>query len=561
MKHRQAFTRWVRLLLLVVLSLPMYASILAQGDDVCPTIVMTAVQNTEESCSGTGRNQVCYGHILAEAVLLDGGTDLAFTQEGDIRDVADLRTIRTAPLDEANDHWGIAIMRIQANLPGTLPGQNVTIVLFGDAAVSSEENETPSPTIPVTVASTVNLRQGPSTSHAVVGTLVNGGAALADGRLADGSWLHIRLSENDVETAWVYAPLVTAEGDTSELRVIEANAPLYGPMQAFAFRTGLLDAPCMRAPESGILIQTPRAVGEVTLEINGLEIALGSTALLQGGTQSGKIEISQLEGTGRLPGYDNTLLDGQIWEFELPGDVWMPAGEPRPLDSGRVLYLPLDLLPRPITIHERQVIQSGSYQIVTRYFPPAPDAPASGNAAVLVHGRGLDWTSWGWLIPSLQSRGWGVLAADMPGHGETGGEPNYSDWAGIIGDITAYAQTRGFTSGAIFGSSIGANSGLVACAAGPDWCLGTALFSPGIDYFGVETLPAMGLLGSRPALIITSEYDSRGGPGNIAREIARAGANVTLQIYDGDLHGTFLAEQYDLLEPLGIWMASITPTR
>jgi pimeloyl-ACP methyl ester carboxylesterase len=326
-------------------------------------------------------------------------------------------------------------------------------------------------------------------------------------------------------------------------------------MQAFTFRAGLGDAPCAQAPESGILIQTPEGAGQVTLNFNGVEIVLGSTVVLQGGDQVGSLELAQLEGTGMLPGYNGTLLGGQSWGFGLQEGAWAPTGDPQPLNSGRYAFLPLELLPREITIYERQVISSGSYAIVTRYFPPPPGVPPTGQSAILVHGRGLDWSSWTWLIPALQARGWGVLVPDMPGHGETGGQPNYGDWAGIIGDLMAYAQTRGFGTGVIFGASIGANAGLVACAGLPTWCQGTALFSPGIDFFGVQTLPVMPALGGRPALIITSENDTRGGPGDVARQIAGAGSNVTLQIYPGDLHGTFLADQYDLLEPIEAWLA------
>ncbi len=63
----------------------------------------------------------------------------------------------------------------------------------------------------------------------------------------------------------------------------------------------------------------------------------------------------------------------------------------------------------------------------------------------------------------------------------------------------------------------------------------------------------MPALGECPVLIITSEHDDRGGPGEVARQIA--GGNVTLQIYAGTLHGTHLADQYDFLESIDAWIA------
>ena len=37
--------------------------------------------------------------------------------------------------------WGVALMRIQANLPDTLPGQNVTMLIFGDVQIQNAGGE------------------------------------------------------------------------------------------------------------------------------------------------------------------------------------------------------------------------------------------------------------------------------------------------------------------------------------------------------------------------------------------------------------------------------------
>ena len=57
----------------------------------------------------------------------------------------------------------------------------------------------------------------------------------------------------------------------------------FTPMQAFYFRSGVGDAGCAEAPESGMLIQTPEGVEEVFLNVNGANMLLGSTAFLQAG--------------------------------------------------------------------------------------------------------------------------------------------------------------------------------------------------------------------------------------------------------------------------------------
>lgn len=123
------------------------SSIGAQTDGSCPTIVATALAAANDYCTETGRNQVCYGNISISAVPQDGAENLMFEQAGDIANVSDILSLILSPMDEENGRWGVALMRLQANLPDTLPGQNVTFLLFGDVqlttAVDPDSAETP----------------------------------------------------------------------------------------------------------------------------------------------------------------------------------------------------------------------------------------------------------------------------------------------------------------------------------------------------------------------------------------------------------------------------------
>jgi hypothetical protein len=62
---------------------------------------------------------------------------------------------------------------------------------------------------------------------------------------------------------------------------VEYRNSVEEPFQAFYFRTGIGDAPCAEAPNSGILIQTPEGTGQIALTLNEVNIQLGSTAFLQ----------------------------------------------------------------------------------------------------------------------------------------------------------------------------------------------------------------------------------------------------------------------------------------
>ena len=70
-------------------------------------------------------------------------------------------------------------------------------------------------------------------------------------------------------------------------------------MQAFYFKTGLDDAPCSAAPDSGILIQTPKGAGTISLTADDIQITLGSTAYIQAQV-GGEFTISVIEGQGTV---------------------------------------------------------------------------------------------------------------------------------------------------------------------------------------------------------------------------------------------------------------------
>ncbi|MBZ0281785.1 MAG: hypothetical protein K8L97_13685 [Anaerolineae bacterium] len=124
--------KWLVYSLLLCLA-PML--VLAQSD--CPAIVQTALDSADEFCKDLGRNQACYGNVDLTAQPQAGVSDFQFQQTGDIVDVSTIQTMRLSPMDEAAGKWGVAVMKLQANLPDTLPGQNVTFLLFGDVELAN----------------------------------------------------------------------------------------------------------------------------------------------------------------------------------------------------------------------------------------------------------------------------------------------------------------------------------------------------------------------------------------------------------------------------------------
>jgi hypothetical protein len=98
----------------------------------CDELVTAALGTVGAACDGLDRNQACYGNRLVNTVM-QAGVTTPFVTAGDIAALTELQRLNTTPLDDIQQTWGIALLKAQANLPDTVPGQNVTFLLMGDA--------------------------------------------------------------------------------------------------------------------------------------------------------------------------------------------------------------------------------------------------------------------------------------------------------------------------------------------------------------------------------------------------------------------------------------------
>ncbi len=332
---------------LMLVLVPMAA---AQVD--CPAVVQAALSATDSACHTTGRNEACYGNISLDITTRAEAGEVRFEQTGDIARLSSIATLRLSSLDAATGVWGVALMKVQANLPDTLPGQNVTFLLFGDVEIENAgETVEAEVRLEMTSSGNINVRSEPSTSGSVVTTLRSGEAVTAVGRVADSSWVMIELPASE-GTGWVSAPLLRSEGDVGTLNVRgESLTPRYGPMQAFYFKSGINDAPCGEAPDSGILIQTPEGAGQIDLSVNGVNIQLGSTAYLQA-QASGEMTISLVEGAARVEADGVTVGVPAGTRVRVPMDANLNAsGAP----IGPEPYSDADLVSLPVIPLEREV--------------------------------------------------------------------------------------------------------------------------------------------------------------------------------------------------------------
>jgi hypothetical protein len=120
-----------------VLSIFVAASASAAQDTTCSSVVTDALNELSNNCGDLSRNSACYGYNNVMATFFSSLAPDAFTQPNDRVDLAELQSITTAPLDPVTSQWGIAVVKAQANLPDSLPGQAVTLLLLGDVQVTT----------------------------------------------------------------------------------------------------------------------------------------------------------------------------------------------------------------------------------------------------------------------------------------------------------------------------------------------------------------------------------------------------------------------------------------
>jgi hypothetical protein len=330
------------------------AVVLAQ-EDSCPAIVDTALKAADTSCNTTARNQVCYGNIKLTAEAQPDVTSLTLDKPGDMAAMKDVKTIALSPLDAPSKQWGVALMRLQANLPDTLPGQNVTFLMFGDVQVQNAIDPNAAlVTLNASPTQRLNVRVGPSTSEKLVARVAGKDTVVVDGRLADNSWVHVALSGG--QSGWVAASYLNITGDLGTVTVIsETDTTPHppSPMQAFYFKSGIGDAPCQTAPSSGLLMQTPGGTERVAFKINGVDVSFGSTLYLQA-QPSKEMIINVVEGFARAEAFGKVAVAIAGSRLRIPLDANLNASAapigPEVYSNDDVKNLPVNLLERAITV-------------------------------------------------------------------------------------------------------------------------------------------------------------------------------------------------------------------
>src|ERR1700694_2922903 len=102
----------------------------------CPSIVKQAIDTVSAQCTKAGRGKLCYGNSTIAAEYQPGVSNVQFQAPGDTVDVGALKQFTLSGLDATAKTWGVAEMKIKADLPDADPSQAVTMILFGDVQLN-----------------------------------------------------------------------------------------------------------------------------------------------------------------------------------------------------------------------------------------------------------------------------------------------------------------------------------------------------------------------------------------------------------------------------------------
>lgn len=330
---------------LAFLLLTSVSIVLAQTDS-CPAFVQSTLDSVVSQCADAGRDEICYGSGNIEAESRSG--TLTFAAPGDIVSINDIESLSLSGLNVTDNTWGVALVKVQANILES-ESENVTIVAFGDVDITNavpQQSE-----LQATVVTEANVRAQPEPEAAVVGAAVVDLTLTLTGRLPDSSWVRMTSTDARAGSGWVYAPLLSIQGDVSTLPVVAGDAPPYNPLQAFNLVTEDEESPCAEAPSSGVLIQTPSGVGEIEFSVNDVQILLGSTAYLQ--STSSTLRVTVVEGNAIVTadGISRGVPAGAFTTVPLSGgSVNGAPAEAAPYVRDNLAALPLSILPETIAL-------------------------------------------------------------------------------------------------------------------------------------------------------------------------------------------------------------------
>jgi len=92
------------------------------------------------SCNDLGANSACYGNQRLQTEFRLFTAPPQFSKPGDVAALDRFQAISAQPLDMTRQEYGVAVLSMEARVPGTLIGDLVTFILYGDSHLDEELN-------------------------------------------------------------------------------------------------------------------------------------------------------------------------------------------------------------------------------------------------------------------------------------------------------------------------------------------------------------------------------------------------------------------------------------
>lgn len=403
---------------------------LAQTGDACEHLTAQALAAAARLCPSGTVGEVCAGYAALTVEEADGTA--RSLDAGERVPLTGVTALVADPADTTAGTWGLAVVTLPG---GSDPAQAVYAVLAGPARLArpaQQEDDRSTLTITNAGGAAINYRNGAGITYDVIGQLAPGTTALADGRNAQSDWVRIRVNDT---IGWVFAPLISWEGDLATLAVLLPNdvtppVPAGEVFQSFTVVNG--PAGCPAAP-SGLLLQ--HSGPEIArLSINQIALELETATLLISAEASGRTTIAVLEGNAQVTarGVPESLQAGDVVDVALGGvDGLTPQAAPvqrsTPVAFASLAYAPLDLLPVPISC---RIGLPAAVQRVALRVGPGPQRGEIGTMNATTSYSAIGWA------PDPDGQPWWQLA--------TGTQPSWVAQADVraVGDCQAVPQVE-----------------------------------------------------------------------------------------------------------------------
>ena len=280
----------------------------------CDELIEDFLEELDENCSEFDLNRACYGTNLVTAEFLspDDLPENYFTEPSDIAELLQMSNLSTNIFNPEVPEWGIAVLNVQANIPNTIPGQAVKVLLMGamemENSVEPDEAFISERSVRLTLTQNSIMRYFPRSNSDFVQTIPAGVDVLADALSTNRSW--VRVAYDDIP-GWIAVSTLdeASQERLVALPMIEEDAR--SPMQAFYFETGISQSGCANAPTT-LVVQGPEDYA-VDIVANGADIRIDSTIILRTnispGEESAAMEVITLSGEARVfPDTENEIV-------------------------------------------------------------------------------------------------------------------------------------------------------------------------------------------------------------------------------------------------------------